>query len=175
MAVLIDIEYLHSTVAPEIFDAAYAVAEDLDDLSPYSGGVLGTVGQDSPAPHRAWAGFVDGALTGRCECGTVAAGPENFCAHLIAVVIAALNEAFPWSPSADLPDTLHAPATPAATTTPAAAPQTESPEATVRRLAGVAATLPPVTLTHLIAEHAAADPRLRSALFAAAGLPENLR
>ncbi|MDR7278524.1 hypothetical protein [Catenuloplanes atrovinosus] len=174
MAVLIDLDTLHHTVAPVIFDAAYTVAEDLDDLRPYSGGALGTVGQDTPAPQRAWAGFVDGTLTGRCECGTIATAPENFCVHLVAVVIAALNEAFPWPPAADLPDTLDdTPDTPTPTspTAPGAAPQPESPEAAVRRLAGVAATLPPVTLARLIAEHAATDPRLESALLAAAGLP----
>ncbi|MDR7321910.1 MULTISPECIES: hypothetical protein [Catenuloplanes] len=175
MVVLIDFDSLHADVAPEILDVAYAVAEDLDDLRPHSGGALGTVGQDSPAPQRAWAGFVDGTLTGRCECGTVAAGPENFCVHLVAVVVAALNEAFPWSPDATLPDTLDDPATDTTpgTTAPGEAParQPESPESTIRRLAGVAATLPPATLAHLLAQHAAVDPRLESALLTAAGLP----
>lgn len=175
MAVLIDFDSLHDSVPPEILDAAYAIAEDLDDLRPHTGGALGTVGMDSPAPQRAWAGFVDGTLTGRCECGTVATGPENLCVHLAAVVVAALNEAFPWSPTATLPPTLD-PGPPEASTsgtTPAAptARQPESPESTIRRLAGVAATLPPATLAHLLAQHAAADPRLEAALLAAAGLP----
>ncbi|MDP9791648.1 hypothetical protein J2S43_000160 [Catenuloplanes nepalensis] len=180
MVVLIDFDSLHGSVAPEILDAAYPVAEDVDDLRPHSGGALGTVGQDSPAPQRAWAGFVDGTLTGRCECGTVTTGPENFCVHLVAVVVTALNEAFPWSPTATLPDTLDDPATfapdtdsPAASASPAgaAARPPESPESTIRRLAGVAATLPPATLAHLLAQHAATDPRLEAALLTAAGLP----
>ncbi|MDQ0366182.1 hypothetical protein [Catenuloplanes indicus] len=175
MAVLIDFDSLHGSVAPEILDAAYPVAEDVDDLRPHSGGALGTVGQDSPAPQRAWAGFVDGTLTGRCECGTVTTGPENFCVHLVAVVVAALNEAFPWSPTATLPDTLDGPVTApppgTAATAGGAARPPESPESTIRRLVGVASTLPPATLALLLAQHAAVDPRLESALLTAAGLP----
>ncbi|WP_157239789.1 hypothetical protein [Catenuloplanes japonicus] len=172
----LDLDYLHRAVAPEIFDAAHAVAEELDDLRPHHGGALGTVGQENPVPHRAWAGFVDGSLAGRCDCGAMGAQPDDFCVHIVAVIIAALNEAFRWSPSATFPDTLDDPA--AAVPSPAAArsapggsPQPETPESAVRRLAGVAATLPPGLLARVVAEHAAADPRLESALLAAAGLP----
>jgi hypothetical protein len=170
----LDLDSLHRAVAPEIFDAAHAVAEELDDLRPHEGGALGTVGQDNPVPHRAWAGFVDGTLAGRCDCGAAGLHPDYFCVHIVAVIIAALNEAFRWSSAPALPDTLDDPAAaPAPATRPAtgAPAQAESPESAVRRLAGVAATLPPSLLARLVAEHAAADPRLESALLTAAGLP----
>jgi hypothetical protein len=168
----LDLDSLHRAVAPEIFAAAHAVAEELDDLQQHEGGVLGTVGQDSPVPHRAWAGFVDGTLAGRCDCGAAGFHPDYFCVHIVAVLIAALNEAFRWSSTTALPETLDVAAPPPAVRPdPGTPPPAESPESAVRRLAGVAATLPPSLLARLVAEHAAADPRLESALLAAAGLP----
>jgi uncharacterized Zn finger protein len=149
VAVRIDVEAFRESLPPAVAKAAEQLRQHdgLGDLEPVGGGVHAPV--RTPATgYRPWVGIVDGNLTGRCTCPDTG---DDLCAHAAAVVLAAVAEGIPFSPTATPPDT-----------EPDGADRAAYVEA-VRRLT-------PDQLTDLIAANAMRDDRFAAQLLSAAGM-----
>ncbi|MEV4756421.1 hypothetical protein AB0J86_15080 [Micromonospora sp. NPDC049559] len=151
MAVRLDTDAVRNAVEPALYRDAELLRDSgrLGGLAVVGGGAACTVHGESGPHHEVWVGVVGGGFTAECDCGAVTE-PAELCVHAVAVTLRALAEEFAWSPDAVPPSAAMV-----------------DPE--VRRLAEVAASLPPRRLVALVAEHAATDRRLETRLLTYAG------
>lgn len=149
MAIRIDITALRS----EAGSAACAAADILlnagqpEMIVAVGGGASAVFRETGQLPYEAWAGLTADGFTAECDCPS----GEEWCAHAVALVGAALEDGFGWS----------------STATP---PSATDHEPKVAQLVKVAASLPARKLALLLAEHAAVDRVLETRLLAYAGI-----
>lgn len=131
-------------IDPSLLRAAEELisADRVGELSAVGGGAIAAVDD-----LEAWAGVVDGAFVGECDCG---AEGEDLCVHAAAVTVVAVRDGFAWSSAATPPS------------------QAEV-DPRVRELTALAATLPVRRLAAMLGEYAAGDRRLEARLLVAAG------
>ena len=152
VAVRLDEDAVRNAVEPSTFQEAEKLLASgrLGDITPVGGGAASIV-QDRHQPgYEVWVGVTGGAFTAECDCVPADAEPDELCVHGVALTLGALRDGLAWSSVATPPSQVDV-----------------DPE--VRRLAEVAATLPPRRLAMLLAEHAAIDRRLAARLLVQAG------
>jgi len=143
---------MRRAVDPPVYRAAEELlaSGQLGEITTVGGGAQSIVSSDHGPVYEVWVGVVRGAFSAECDCADEGVEPNELCVHAVAVTLAALRGGFTWSSAA----------------TP---PSGAVIEPEVRRLADVAATLPPRRLAMLVAEHAAVDRRLATRLMTYAG------
>ncbi|MFI7437789.1 SWIM zinc finger family protein [Micromonospora haikouensis] len=148
MAVRIDIDALRDAAGPVACAAAdiLRAAGQPEQVVPVGGGASGVVSEAGQPPYEVWVGVTTDGFTAECDCPAA----EGLCAHVVALSLAALEDELPWSSAATPPSAL-------------------SIDTRVAELAEVARELPARRLTMLVAEWAATDRVLESALLARAG------
>ncbi|WP_431898118.1 hypothetical protein [Micromonospora haikouensis] len=148
MAVRIDIDALRDAAGPVTCAAADSLraAGQPERLVPVGGGASGVVSEAGQPPYEVWVGVTTDGFTAECDC----LAAEALCAHAMALSLAALEDELPWSSAATPPSVL-------------------SIDAKVAELAEIARGIPARRLTMLVAEWAATDRVLESALLARAG------
>jgi hypothetical protein len=153
VAVRLDEETVRQAVDPHVLTAAEELVKSgaLGELTEVGGGVACLVTTGTEAGYDVWVGVAAGALVGECSCDSSWNDPDDLCAHAVAVTLRALDDEFAWSSAAVPPSgAMHDPQ--------------------IRRLAEIAASLPPRRLALLVAEYAVNDPRLATRLVTCAGV-----
>ncbi|MFG1846025.1 SWIM zinc finger family protein [Micromonospora carbonacea] len=148
MAVSIDIEALRDAAGPVACAAADTLraAGQPAEFAPAGGGASGVIREAGQPPYEVWVGVTADGFTAECDCPDGA----RLCAHAVALTLVALADDLPWSSAATPPSVL-------------------SIDTRVAELAEVARGIPARRLTMLVAEWAATDRVLESALLARAG------
>ncbi|TDB75398.1 SWIM zinc finger family protein [Micromonospora sp. KC723] len=148
MAVSIDIDALRDAAGAGACAAADKLREAgrPEAIMPAGGGASCVIREAGQSPYEVWVGITADGF--HAECGCPAGG--ELCAHAVALTLAALADGFAWSSAATPPSCL-------------------AIDPRVAQLAELARSLPTRRLTLLVAEWAATDRVLETALRARAG------
>ncbi|HEX5596943.1 MAG TPA: hypothetical protein VFX61_13140 [Micromonosporaceae bacterium] len=108
MAVRIDLEAVRGAVDANVYRDAEELlsAGRVGEITAVGGGAAAVV-DDGSKKHRVWVGVVTGAFEMECDCVGPDHDPEDFCAHAVALTMAAARDAFAWSAVAIPPSELN--------------------------------------------------------------------